>query len=295
MSGKAPKAPDYNAAAQQTAVASQQAVNAQNVANRPTQNTPWGNSQWIQGPDGQWTQNVSLDPQDQQSLDSQQQIGADKSKFAQGMFGRVQNEMGAPVDFDKFQQYGELGDYDTRRQGAEDAAYSRASSRLDPYWQQQSSDMDIQLRNQGLVPGDEAYDRAIGNLDRAKNDAYSTARDDAMGQGRQESALAFDQELGTAGYQNTLRNQQIQDELTQRGWSLNEINSLLSGSQVGMPDMPSFEASSRAQSPDYSQAASNTYQAQLDRYNAKQANLQGIFSGITGIAKAGMGLPPIPV
>ena len=295
MGKKAPRAPDYNAAEQRTAQASQEAVNTQNVANRPTQNTPWGNSQWTQGPNGQWTQNVSLDPQDQQALDSQQQLGADRSRFAGGMFNRVQNEMGAPVDFNQFQGYGQLGDYDTRRQSAEDAAYSRSTGRLDPYWQQQNSDMEVKLRSQGLVPGDEAYDRATGNMNRARNDAYSTARDDAVGQGRQESTLAFDQQLGTADYQNNLRTQQIQDELTKRGWGLNEINSLLAGSQVGMPDMPNFEASSRAQAPNYSNAALNTYQARLDKFNAKQAQIQGIFSGITGIAKAGMGVPPIPM
>ena len=297
MGKKAPKAPNYAAAAQQTAQASQAATDAQTTANRPNQVTPWGTSNWVKGPDGQWTQNVSLDPQDQRGLDAQQKLGADRSTFAGGMFNRVRDEMGTPVDFNKFEDYGELGDYNQRRTAAEDAAYSRAASRLDPYWQQQESNMEVKLRNQGLRPGDEAYDRAMGNMTRARTDAYSAAQDDAVSQGRQESALAYDQQLGSANYSNQLRTQQIQDELTQRGWSLNEINALLSGSEVGMPEMPAFEASSRAQSPDYMGAAQSTYQNQLDRYNAKQAGMQGLFSGLGSVAKAGisysMGVPPI--
>lgn len=295
MSGKAPKIPNYAQAAQQTAQASQVATDAQTAANRPNQSTPWGNSTWTRNSDGTWSQNVSLDPQDQQALDYQQKLGAERSRLAGGMFSRVASEMGSPVDFGQFQEYGQVGDYNARRQANEDAAYSRATSRLDPQWEQQMSDMDVRLRTQGLAPGDEAYDRAMGNMTRARNDAYAIARNDAVTQGREESALAYDQELGQANYQNNLRTQQIQDELTKRGWSLNEINALLSGSEVGMPEMPAFEGATRAQSPDYMQAAQSTYQGQLDRYNAKQAGLQGMFSGLTSLAKSGinysMGFP----
>lgn len=295
MGKKAPKAPNYAQAAQQTAVASQAAVDAQNRANRPNQTTPWGNSNWTRNPDGTWSQSVTLDPQDQQALDSQQQLGADRSRLAGGMFSRVASEMGSPVDFNKFEQYGQLGDYSTRRQANEDAAFNRAKSRLDPYWEQQMNDMDVRLRTQGLAPGDEAYDRAMRNATMARTDAYSAAQNDAVAQGRQESALAYDQELGGAEYSNRLRTQQIQDELTKRGWSLNEINALISGNEVGMPSLPAFSESTRAMSPDYVNAAQQTYQGQLDRYNARQAGLQGLFSGLGSIAKSGinysMGFP----
>jgi hypothetical protein len=71
------------------------------------------------------------------------------------------------------------------------------------------------------------------------------------------SNQAFDQNMSTAEYQNQVRQAQIAEALQQRGMSLNEINALLTGNQVNMPNMPSFQGSNRAETTDYTGAAAN--------------------------------------
>lgn len=287
MGKDAPDPPDYEAVAYQQAQAEKEALAYQNQVNRPTQVTPWGTSKWTIDPEtGESTQNVTLDPVDQQALDYQQQTGRDLSRTAANLTGRVAGDLSNPVDYGNFRNYGELDDFDTRRQTAEDAAYGRATSRLDPYWDQKQQEMEVKLMSQGLVPGDEAYDNAMGNLNRAQNDAYALAQADSVAAGRAESDLAFRQELGTAEFDNTTRQSQIAEELQRRGWTINEINALISGRSVGMPEIPEFSSSGRYQAPDLMGAAQAGYQGELDQYNSEQAALSGVFSGIGGVAKA---------
>ena len=50
--------------------------------------------------------------------------------------------------------------------------------------------------------------------------------------------------------------------MQKRGWSLNEINALISGQQVGMPQMPSFNPAAAAEATQYNTAAQNQGQAE---------------------------------
>lgn len=271
---KLPAAPNY------TMLAQQQAAEQTRLA-RPNQVTPYGNTTWSGD-----TQTTTLNPQDQRALSAQQRLGADRSEFAQGMFSRSKQEFANPVNFDKFQRYGTVGDPNVNRRQAEDAAYGRATSRLDPRWKQETSDLDVNLRNQGLRPGDEAYDRATGNASRAKADEYSAAQQDSVAQGRAESELSFSQQMSAADQQNNLRSQQINEELQKRGWSLNEINAMMSGQDVEMPTMPT---AARGTAADLLGAGQSQYSSNMDRYNAKNARRQGLFSGLGRIAKFGIG------
>lgn len=76
-----------------------------------------------------------------------------------------------------------------------------------------------------------------------------------------------------ADAQNRLRQQAIAEQMQRRGMSLNEMNALLSGQQVQMPQMPSFQASGRAETPNILGATQMGYDAQLGAYNADQAAL----------------------
>lgn len=118
--GSAPPAPDYTGAAQETAKGNLQNLNQQTWANRPTQVTPWGTSSWTTSTDNAayqralsdwqasgfdpktkpdastfttWTNNVTLSPQEQAALNSQQQIQQNQSQLAQGLQGQVQSQM----------------------------------------------------------------------------------------------------------------------------------------------------------------------------------------------------------
>lgn len=96
--------------------------------------------------------------------------------------------------------------------------------------------------------------------------------------------VGFGQQLTAANYQNQLRQQQISEELQRRGFSLNEINAILTGQQVAMPSMPGFNAAQRSEAVQYNQAAQNQGQAELDAFNAEQQAMQGMMQGAGSMA-----------
>ena len=216
---------------------------------------------------------------------------------------------------------------DTRNR-AEDAIYDRSASRLDPRWEQSEDEKMSQLVAQGLRPGDAAYDKEMENLQRDKTDAYQQAQYGAIMGGGQEASRdfgidrdtrgvnfnemmraqdfnnqqtqnmynaqgqqynnMFNQQSQQANYANQLRNSQIAADMQQRGFSLNEINALISGQQVGLPSMPQFNTAQQSQTPNYMGAAQNQYQGAQDQYSADQAGSQGFMSGLGTLGGLGM-------
>jgi hypothetical protein len=86
-----------------------------------------------------------------------------------------------------------------------------------------------------------------------------------------------------ANQQNTLRQQALAEQAQRRGMSLNEMNALMSGQQVQMPNMPQFNAAGISQTPNLMGAMQNTYQANLDAANAKNAGISNAFGGLTSL------------
>lgn len=66
------------------------------------------------------------------------------------------------------------------RQRVEDALYGRSTARLDPRFAQGQDQLNSSLAAQGLTQGSEAYNRELQNFNNAKNDAYSSAMNDAI-------------------------------------------------------------------------------------------------------------------
>ena len=89
-----------------------------------------------------------------------------------------------------------------------------------------------------------------------------------------------------ANQQNTLRQQALAEQAQRRGMSLNEMNALMSGQQVQMPTMPQFNQAGISQTPNLMGAMQNTYQANLDAANAKNAGISNAFSGATSLGSA---------
>ena len=120
------------------------------------------------------------------------------------------------------------------------------------------------------------------------------AQQQRYGQQAQQQQQQFGNQLTASQYQNQLRQQQIAEEMQRRGWSLNEINALISGQQVGMPQMPSFNPAQAAQPTQYLGAAQAQGQADLDAYNAQQGGLSGMLGGLGGLGMAAgmMGFNP---
>jgi hypothetical protein len=94
-----------------------------------------------------------------------------------------------------------------------------------------------------------------------------------------------------ANAQNQLRQQAIAEEAQRRGMSLNEMNALLSGQQVNMPNMPSFVSAQQSQTPNILGATQSAYDAQLGAYNAQQAGNANTLGGLFSLGSAALSTP----
>ena len=103
----------------------------------------------------------------------------------------------------------------------------------------------------------------------------------AMNQAQQQQ---FGQNLQYANMMNQLRQQAIAEQMQRRGMSLNEMNALLTGQQVGMPQMPRFNAAGVSETPQLLNAGQMGYQASLDAFNAQQQGLANTMGGLSNLA-----------
>jgi hypothetical protein len=249
----APPPPNYGQAAQQTADSANAQLAQQTQANRPNQTNAFGSSiGWTQGPDGQWTQS--------------QQFGGPFAAASQGLQGQAAGNMANPFDFG---QFGAVGTGDQARDQAIQGAYTQAASRLDPQWKQREEQQRTQLLNQGLTEDSEAYQNAMGNLGRERNDAYSSAMNGAIAQGTAAGHTAFGDNMQS-------RQQAIVEALRQRGMPMEELQQL-----QGFLAQPGFNAAGKGQGVDYTGAAKDQYNANLDQYNAKQDQVGDTIKGAT--------------
>lgn len=95
--------------------------------------------------------------------------GAPPAAQAQG--GQIQGSL----DYSGLSALPGINDFGGEAQRVQNAVYNQATSRLDPRFQQQESDLAARLANQGISNDSEAYRREMDNLGRTKNDAYNQA------------------------------------------------------------------------------------------------------------------------
>lgn len=343
---------DYGQVAAMEGEASQQAVNSQLYANRPTQYTPWGSSSWTTEqsidpatgePITQWSNTTSLTPELQTLLNKQLAIQGGKTDIAGAMTGRLGSEYGAGMDWRGLRPMGKvptnqfvipentqgsvdyggapgIQDPNAIRQRSEDAIYGKAASRLDNQFEGQRASLETKMRNQGLGPEDAAWKAQMQGLGQQSNDAYGQAQYDAVTGGMGEANQMYNQQMGlrnmatgevdrrsafynqaaqqrynqsagaigqnfgqqmnAAQFANQMRQQDISERMTMRGQGLNEINALLSGGQVGMPQMPSFNQGGQATPPNYMQAAAQ---------NQSQQNANNPWAAIMGMGGQALG------
>jgi hypothetical protein len=355
MGGKS-SSPDYGSAAVAQGEANREVIRDQTFANRPTQTTPWGQTTWTPGSTvdpstgesvTSWEQTTTLDPRLQDILNKQIGIQGGRTDIAGMLTGRMGDEFSEAMDWSNFSPMGtvpgaqltapedvqrsldfsgvaEVGDPYETRQRAEDAMYNSAMSRLQPQFESEQAALDLKMRNQGLKPGDAAYDAQMQSAQARQTDATNQAMWSSVGEGRAESGQMFDQQMGRrqqgvgeqqamgnfynqaaqqgfgqalganaqnfgqmmqgSQYANQIRQQQIAEAQQQRGQSLNEINALLSGQQVAMPNMPGFNPASAADAAPIYQGAvdQGNYNAATNPWNAvlgTAGSLGGAFLG----------------
>lgn len=91
---------------------------------------------------------------------------------------------------------------DAIRRQAEQQTLDFMNSQLDPQWDSRMKDLEIKLTNQGLQPGDAAYDNAMASQKRSRDTAYSGARNQALADSRAEANMLWNQQMGMSEQKN---------------------------------------------------------------------------------------------
>ena len=209
-----------------------------------------------------YTQNISLNPQSQQLLSQtlQQQLGL--SGTANQLMPQVQQSL-ANQQFPNYQSL-----QDTAKQ-ASDAYYKQQTQYLDPQWQQAGAQQDSKLANQGVMQGSEAYNNAQTLFNNQKQQAYNNAQQNAIQAGPQLAS----QNLGL----------QTQAATT----PLNELNALMSGSQVQTPQFGQANPSNVAPT-NYGQYAYGSYGGLQDIYNQQVGTNNANTGAMAGVGSAAL-------
>jgi len=326
---KAPPPPDYAALATQQAALNKTAANEQTVANRPNQNTAFGSTSWEQGPDGQWTQNQTLNPQDQALLDQQRQFQGQQQGIASDLLGKAGGTLGQPLDTSGLP---DLKGYDLSQMPELQGMDLSGMNKLDPGFgaveevqkammgrmapaRQQARDQEIQrLKNQGIPEDSDAFQRAVQRIDQGDTDAQQQAllgatsaygdifnrglqgNDQTLRSQQMQAALRGSnraQLFGEQGSAAQLAGQQRQQGLSEREQArqspLNDFMKLTQGINPTAPQMPSFMSGTGYTAADMYGAGKDTYQGQLDQYNANQARKGGMMGGLGTLAGGAAG------
>lgn len=252
--------------------------------NRVDQYSPYGSSTYEvigNNADGtpKYRQDINLSPDQQQLLDLTTQGQTRLGQTAVGMLDQVGNSYANPIDTSGAPGLASRvgGDYSAAGKQAQDAAYAKNAQYLDPQFQQGQKSLDNSLINQGITQGSEAYMNAQGDFGRTKQKAYDDARNSAIAQGNQQQNQLFNQDLSNANLQNSAQSQYLQQLFALRNQPLNEYNSLATGSQVTNPTFTSVPTANQANT-DVAGINANSYNQQMQAYNAKQQGINNLFS-----------------
>lgn len=257
-----PPAPDYAAAARETATGNIDAARVATAANRVNQITPYGNLTYKQtGTDSYgnptWTATQELSPDQEKIRIAQSGLNTGLLSTAQKGLDYAGNLLEKPgIDMSKLPSTG----FDPG-QSYQDAIMKRLVPQLDR--ENQSFEQD--MANKGIGVGTAAYNTAKSLLSQNQNDRLTSATVSGLNTGLTANQQAFNQ----AGYN------QLQP--------INVINALRTGTQVSSPNYVNPALQSTTQGPDLLGATTNQYTAQLGATNAKNANTANFVSGLMNL------------
>ena len=288
-----PPAPDYTGAAIAQGAANIDAARATAKLSNPNVYSPYGN-QTVTYEGDIPTVTQTLSPQSQQVLNAQNATKLGLADLSQQGLTTAQKVMGTPFQFGGPSVQTSLDTSGIAKMpvNAGTTGQEAIMSRLEPSLARNRVSTETQLINQGLRPGSEAYDNAIKLLGQQENDARTQAALTGIGLDTSANAQGFNQALQSGQFGNTAQQQALAQAITQRQLPLNEINALMSGSQIQNPTFSPYSGSNIAPPPIANATAQqgafdqNTYNQQMGSYNQ---NLAGLYSlagaGAYGAAK----------
>ena len=213
----------------------------------------------------------TLSPENQRMLDLTNQAGIKFGETANAQLGQVSDKLSQPLDFSG------LGDAPVANEETRRASSQAIMDRLKPQWDQDRSRLETMMANRGFGMGSEAWNRGMDDFNRGQTDARLAA--DSYGGSEMERMF---------GLELTGRNQGINEMVQQRQIPLNELNAMLSGSQV---QQPGFVNAPQGQinPADLTGATYASYQGEMDAYRQNQATQNAMMGGLFGLGSAGIG------
>ena len=230
--------------------------------------------------------------------------------------GNAQGILGVPQAATSYDQGGPIqtsvgpNDFSADRQKVEDSLMARMNPSLD----RQRSQIEQRLADQGIRYGSQAYSSAMDDYNRQANDA----RYGAISQAGQEQQRMWEEQLGAGTFanqaqgqqyqqnaaaaafqnaglaqqiaqqqsgfnaENAQRNQYMQEQYAQRNQPINEITSLMSGSQVANPNFVNTPGS-QIPTTDFAGITNQNFQNQMGVYNSQNQNYQQLMGGLLGL------------
>jgi len=265
MGKSTPTAPDPGQTASAQGSWNSFTAQQQQAMNMVGQNSPWGSLAYNQtgsatmtDPNGkeitvpQFTANTTLSPSQQAIFDKTQSAQGNLATLADNQSGMLKDYLSKPFEFNN--------------QDAADWSYDLASSRILPQQKLDTEAMQRQLLQRGLRPGTEQYDAEMRRVSNAQTD--------------QLNQLAL-----------TGRSQAFNEAAYTRASPINEVTSLLSGSQVTQPGS-TFASTPQTQvgGVDYSGLVNNNYNQQMSANNAQMGGMFGL-GGTLAMGAMKYGLP----
>ncbi|NBW20196.1 MAG: hypothetical protein EBR82_70730, partial [Caulobacteraceae bacterium] len=283
----APAAPDYAGAAVAQGAANKETAVAQARLNNPNIYSPYGNQTVTWGtPDAtgvaQPTINQTLTPEAQRALTAQQNLQANLATLGGQSYGTAFDVMSKPFDYrGQVQTSLDTSGIAKMPVNAGTTGQEAIMSRLEPSLAKNRVSTETQLINQGLRPGSEAYDNAIKLLGQQETDQRTQAALQGINLDMSANTQGFNQALQGGQFGNTAQQQALAQAITQRQLPLNEINALMSGSQIQNPTFSPYSGSNIAPPPIANATAQqgafdqNLYNQNVGTYNT---NLAGLYS-----------------
>ena len=225
---RAPDAPNYVGAAQETAAGNLKAAQTAAAANRVNQVTPYGSLNYNEtGTDSQgnptWTASTNLSPTGQSLLNAQNDASLGLSNLFDTQLGNVNNAINGGFNPSSVPQGVTIPTYQKVSAGPQlqtdvggtgmqgwDQASALIMSRLAPTIAHQNEQSDAQLANQGIQVGSDAYNNAKRVLAQSQNDLLNQAQ--VAGQGVQQNL--FGQNLAAGQFGNQAQNQMFGNQVT---------------------------------------------------------------------------------
>ena len=286
-----PPPPDYAAAATAQGAANLDAARASAKLSNPNIISPYGNQTVAYGLNGDPdipTVTQTLTPDAQATLQAQQQVQRNLAGLGLQGISTAQNVMGSPFSFGGPQTRTGLDTSNIARMpvDAGTTSFDAIMSRLEPLQNRQRVSQETSLINQGLRPGDEAWDNGMRDFTQGQNDLRIQAAAQALGADMSANQQGFNQALQSGQFENTAQQQALAQAIQSRQMPLNEITALMSGSQIQNPQFTPYSGQTVQPAPIMQGAMAqggalqNLYNAQVGQANSNNQATTGIVGGL---------------